>query len=339
MAQKVGIKQIAEQCGVSKTAVSMVLNNRAGVSDSTRERIRRTIGELGYRPNQAARRLGRGGTTGSKSGMLGFLAFDRWADSGHSYYGQVLAGASLHAQELGVGLTYHQVIDPTDAPPDSVDIEALDGLLVTGKPTLGFIEAMRKRSAPIVVVSPSTPHIQADSVRPENIESAWVATRHLIELGHTQIGYLGGQSFNADAQERHFGYRLAMQEAGLEVDDDRSVFTDFSPEGGEQGMRELIERGHPMTAVFAGGDYLALGAYDAAHHAGLSIPGDLSIVGFDDIEPVRYLRPALTTVHIDLRAVGARAVDRLMQLITADQSPLRIRVPGELVLRDSTAPV
>lgn len=337
-ATKVGIKEIAERCGVSKSSVSLVLNNRKGVSDGTRQRIQKAMGELGYRPLRSTRRGVRSrSSNGSRDGVIGFLAFDRWANAGHSYYGPILTGASVHAKGVGYGLTYTQVLDPSQVEPEEVDLASVDGLLITGRPQPGFIELLRARGLPFVVVSPSTPHIDADSVRPENIEGSWIATRHLVLLGHRKIGYLGGEESNTDAQERYFGYRLALQEGGLPVDDDLVTFTDFSPPGGEAGLKQLIERDTGVTAVYAGGDYLALGVYEAAHKAGLSIPHDLSVVGFDDIEPVRYLRPGLTTMQMDLQAIGARSVDRLLQLLDEEQPPVNLRVPSKLLVRDSTA--
>ncbi|MBB6429129.1 LacI family DNA-binding transcriptional regulator [Algisphaera agarilytica] len=337
MSEKVGIKEVAERCGVSKSAVSLVINNRRGVSDQTRDRIRKAIKDLGFRPNTAARRLG-GRDSQGEIGQYGFLAFDAWADSSHSYYGQVLAGASIHAQKLGARLSFFQVPEPDTAGklPPQVNLDALDGCLITGRPSLEILRSISKSSKPTVMVSPSTPHVVADSVRPENIEGSWLATRHLIELGHSRIAFLGGNVDNVDAQERYLGYRMAVQEAGIELDEDLVEFQDFSPPGGRTALANVLSRSSGVTAVFAGGDYLAIGAYDAAHDAGLEIPGDLSIVGFDDIEPVRYLRPALTTIHIDLHAIGAHAFDRVLQLIDKPQPLVHLRVPGKLVQRDST---
>ncbi len=334
MQTKVRIKDIAKHCGVSTTAVSLVLNNRKGVSEETRGQILSAIDQFEFRPSAAARRLGLGGRGGT--GLLGLVAFDAWADANHSYYGQLLTGASLHAQELGPGISFFQVADSTDRLPAKLDLSALDGLLLTGTPTPAIMDLLERSGKPRVLVSPSTPHLLIDSVRPENIESSWLATRHLIELGHRRIAYLGGSVENTDAQERHLGYRMALQQSGLAYDESLVEFADFPPPGGCRAMEQVLARASDVTAVFAGGDYLAIGAHDAAFAAGLSIPEDLSIVGFDDIEPVQYLRPALTTVHINPRALGDRAVDRLMQTIAKPQPPLHTRVPGDLVVRAST---
>ncbi len=336
MQERVGIKEVAERCGVSKSAVSLVINNRRGVSDQTRERIQDAIKDLGFRPNNAARALG-GRETVVSAGRLAFVAFDDWADASHSYYGQVLAGASLHAQELGAELSFFQVTNPqqTDILPSQVDVAGLDGMLITGKPSDAVLQQLLDNKSPVVMVSPSTPHIMADSIRPENVEGSWLATRHLIEHGHRRIAYLGGSRHNVDAQERYLGYRMAMIEANLPIDESLVEFQDFSPPGGRLALQRVFERAQGVTAVYAGGDYLAIGAYEAAHDLGLCVPEDLSVVGFDNIEPVKYLRPGLTTIGIDLRAIGARAVDRVLQLIKRPQPLVHLRVPGKLVVRGS----
>lgn len=334
---KVGIKDIAAECNVSTTSVSLVLNDRPGVSDQTRRRIQKKIKDLGYRPSQSAKSLGQRRRRTRKSREIALLAFGISVLKSHSYYGPIMLGVTSQAQELGMQ-TKAESISADNVKPDDVDFDELSGLIITGNPPHEFMQRAIKASVPYVLVACSRALVPGDYIRAENIESSYEAVKHLADLGHKRIAFLGGEKSNPECWERYAGYLRAIDEAGCDRDPELEVFTTFDSERNQEGMEGLLAREIPYTAIFASQDYLAIGVYHVAHEVGLEIPNDISVVGFDDIEPARFLRPMLTTIQTDQVAIGTAAVDRLMQIIEGDDTPLGIRVPTKLVVRDSCQP-
>lgn len=334
---KVGIKDIAAECNVSTTSVSLVLNDRPGVSDQTRRRIQKKIKELGYRPSQNAKSLGQRRRRSQKSREIAFLAFGISVLKSHSYYGPIMLGVTSRAQEMGLQ-TKAESLSADTVNPTNVDFEELSGLIITGNPSPEFMERAIKASVPYVLVACSRALVPGDYIRAENIESSYEAVKHLADLGHRRIAFLGGEKSNPECWERYAGYLRAIDEAGCDRDPKLEVFTTFNSERNREGMEGLLARKTPFTGIYASQDYLAIGVYHVAHEVGLEIPKDISVIGFDDIEPARFLRPTLTTVQTDQVGIGTAAADRLMQIIEGDNTPIGIRVPTKLVARDSCRP-
>ncbi|MGL4512478.1 MAG: LacI family DNA-binding transcriptional regulator [Lacipirellulaceae bacterium] len=337
---KVGVKQIAAETGVSAAAVSLVLNDRPGVSTETRRRVRATAKRLGYQHRSLADRARAAEVAAHRAsglGSIGFYAFGVNAGLGHSYYGAILSGASAAARDAGLQLRFAAFDAPAEFPADLAD-EGVDGVLVTGRPRPEFVDSLRRRGVPYVLVCCSLAHLEGDSIGPENIESSYRVVRRLAELGHARVAYLGGEPVNTDARERLLGYQWAVEDLGLDRDPGLVSLEFFNTEQGAEGFRRMWRDAAPFTAVYAASDFLAMGVYRVARELGLEVPRDLSVFGFDNNTLCETIHPTLSTVGLDRERVGRLAVKRLHDVIRERQPPLSLRLPTELIERESTAP-
>ncbi|HET8958076.1 MAG TPA: substrate-binding domain-containing protein, partial [Microcella sp.] len=202
-------------------------------------------------------------------------------------------------------------------------------------------ERLRSRAIPFVIVDPAgDPSPDVPSVGSANWSGGLAATRHLIELGHTRIAAITGPRDMMCSLARLDGYRSAMNSAGLTIENDWVRFGDFHVEGGRTQALHLLDRPERPTAIFAGSDLQALGALEAARSLGLSVPDDVSIVGYDDIPLSRWVSPRLTTVHQPLRQMGVEAAKLVLSAARGEDAPgsARMDLATSLVVRDSTAP-
>ena len=167
-------------------------------------------------------------------------------------------------------------------------------------------------SVPIVLMNPEVLLPGSDTVRIDNAQGAWSVVRHLIGLGHRRIAIVTGPSHNIDARQRLDGYRAALREAAIEVDADLEFHGDFSERSGYEAARAMLQQRARLTAVFVANDHMAVGALGAFQEAGVRVPEDVALAGFDDIPMARYLTPPLTTVHVNVLQLGRRAVDLLL---------------------------
>lgn len=332
---RVGLKDIAACTGVSSAAVSLVLNNRPGVSPETRRRVNDAAKRLGYKP-RGVRARPLAGVAPASLRTIGFYAFGVNAALGHSYYGAILSGASAAARDSGLQLSFEAFEAPISEP-EELPSRAADGLLITGRPPREFVERLDAEGVPYVLVCCSLAHLPGDTIGPENIDSSYRAVHYLAELGHERIAYLGGEASNPDARERYLGYRWAVEDLGLGYDDRLVLLSFFDTEHGVSGFEELRSRDVPFTALYAASDFLAIGAYASAREAGLSVPDGLSVIGFDNNTMGASVHPKLTTIGLDRERVGRLAVTRLCELVGLEQPPLVQRVPAELIVRDSCA--
>jgi LacI family xylobiose transport system transcriptional regulator len=203
-----------------------------------------------------------------------------------------------------------------------------------------YRERLRSRAIPFVIVDPAgDPSPDAPSVGSANWSGGLAATRHLIELGHRRIAAITGPEDMMCSLARVDGYRSAMNSAGLPIDEAWIRFGDFHVEGGRDRARELLALPDAPTAIFAGSDLQALGVLDAVREAGLRVPDDVSIVGYDDIPLARWVSPRLTTVHQPLRRMGEEAARLAIRLADEPvETTPRMDLATSLVVRDSTAP-
>lgn len=330
---RVGLKDIAAETGVSSAAVSLVLNNRPGVSRETRRRVSDAAKQLGYEP-----RRNRAPVVASEPSStlrsVGFFAFGVNAALGHSYYGDILSGASSEARELGVQITF-EAFDDTLPDVSELLIHPADGLLISGRPPREFVMRLQREKIPYVLVCCSLAHLPGDTIGPENVESSYQAVSYLAGLGHRRIAYLGGEPDNADARERYLGYRWAVEDLGLEDDERLAMLSFFDTEHGVSGLHQLREQAGDFTALYAASDFLAMGVYRSARELGISIPDELSVFGFDNNTLCETLHPALSTMGLDRDRVGRLAIRRLSSIVTTPQDATITRVPAGLIERDS----
>ncbi|KQS66011.1 LacI family transcriptional regulator [Modestobacter sp. Leaf380] len=326
---------VAQLAGVSHQTVSRVLNDHPYVKDETRERVLAAMAKLGYRRNLTARALAR-----RQSDTIGVIAFDT------TLHGPASTLFSLEQAARAAGYEVHVVTVPDPDPQafaDAVDRlvdQSVCGVVVLA-PQRAAVQVMAGLPADLPAVAveggaaPGVPSVVVDQ-----FDGALQATRHLIELGHTEIAHVRGREDWLEANARADGWRQAVLAAGLTARE--PLAGDWSARSGYDAGLLLHERWPEVTAVFVGNDHMALGLVRALSEAGVDVPGDVSVVGFDDIAEAGYLRPPLTTVHQDFAEVGRRCVDVLVERIDAAERWFQgqpVVVPSRLVVRASTGPV
>lgn len=319
---------VARLAGVSHQTVSRVINGSTQVRPETRERVQDAMRKLDYRPNSLARALATG-----RSRMLGVISFDT------VLYGP---GSTL----FGIHRAAHEedyFISTASLPsfePDAF-VVALDRLLMQGAEGILVIAPQTDAAAALHQVPTDVPLVAVEAgpggiplVSVDQFDGAAKATRHLLELGHRTVVHVSGPPDWVEAQERIAGWRDTLVAEGAEI---RAPLTgDWSPAAGYELGRQLA-RDSSVTAVFVANDQMALGLLRALHEAGRAVPGDVSVVGFDDVPEAAYFSPPLTTVRQDFITLGREAFHLLRREIdTTVRSRDRIAIPAELVVRSSS---
>ena len=323
------IRDVAARAGVSYQTVSRVLNDSPSIRDATRDRVLAAIEELGYRPNQAARAL-----VTSRSRTIGVLS----AMTAH--YGPTTAINSIEmaAREAGYRLTITNSQSSGYASiKSSLDhllSQSIEALVVIA-PQVRVFEAIQDLSisVPFVTIE-STGRDIGHSMSVDQVAGARLATKHLIDLGHTEILHIAGPQDWIEAEARMQGYLQALGEADLRTR--APILGDWSASFGYWAGLELL-RMRDFTAVFAGNDQMALGFLHACRDAGLEVPGDISVIGFDDLPESAHFSPPLTTVRQNFTEVGRRAIAILLAELRGETGIDHVMVAPELILRESTA--
>ena len=332
------ISAVAEAAGVSIATVSKVVNRRTGVGETTRTRVLGEIERLGY-VSIAERQIAY--ANGADATFECLIAFDE--DAENPYYSTLLRGVIRGAERLGVSLVLR--------PPAMADASPMDwaqGLARSGR--AGVIEvtsafsASRERALkavglPMVLVDPlDVPRTSTPSVGATNWSGGYTAARHLLELGHTRIAYIGGPPTAGCDHARAHGWAAAMVEAGLPADVNEAPRHSYTFEHGVRAGCALLERPDRPTAIFAGADPVALGVLEAARQLGLSVPDDVSVIGFDDTALARTSSPPLTTIHQPIMEIGSTAVANLLRLAAGESfTTKRVELSTHLVVRQTTA--
>lgn len=323
---------VAAAAGVSHQTVSRVLNGSDKVTAQTRQRVQQAIDELGYRRNSVARAL-----VTRRSGIIGIIT----TTSVHHGPSSILLAIQLAAREAGyfTGVAPLEVSTP-ETLRRAVDHflgQAVEGIVIVA-PLVEMAENVDLLDVPVPVVAVRSPMVaQAAGVLSVSVDQeggARQAVHHLIELGHTDIAHVPGPPDWSEAQARESEWRRVMSEAGLPVRE--PVARGWNSQTGYDMGLQFVREGVP-TAVFAANDELAFGLVRAFHETGLSVPGDVSIVGFDDIPTAKFFIPSLTTVRQDFHELGHQVVTTLIDAIRGDQPLNPISLPTQLIVRESTA--
>lgn len=325
--RNVGIREVARLAGVSRQTVSRVINGHPSLRPETRDRVLMTIEQLGYRPNRLAQALGRG-----SSGTLGVLLSQRVS---YSAAGEALLGIEAAAREAGYLVNTTRLVDSDpESLREALELQTqamVEGLVVIAPQTsiLKAIDELRL-DTPYVLLharAGTDPHeIFVDQHR-----GARAAVRHLIDLGHRDILHITGPQEWIEAEARMQGYLDELGAADLEPL--QPVLGDWTADFGYRAGLELGAMAD-FTAVFAGNDLMALGLIHGLHDCGLNVPGDVSVVGFDDVPEAAHYLPPLTTVRQDFAALGRHCVVRLLG--AEDPVVGSMALPPALVVRAST---
>lgn len=307
--KQVTINDIARLAGVSKKSVSRVLNGESGVSETTRERVQAIMAEQGYRPDRRARAL-----AGNRSYLLA-IAYN---NPNSAYVLELLQGVLEVANTRG----YEVIMHPVDIETSSAEQQLLDFLrrsgidgLILSPPLSDAPEALGELTRgkwPVARIAGDDISLNIPQVRFDDRAAALAVTNHLLQLGHRRIGFVGGGQDSAPSRRRLAGFRDAMAGRGQDVNPAWQAWGEFTFSSGLEAGRRLLTPQDGPTALMCCNDQMAAGVVHAAQEAGLSVPGDLSVTGFDDAPIAREFWPPLTTVSQPVEAMGSAATEQLI---------------------------
>jgi LacI family transcriptional regulator len=337
--RRVTLSDVARRANVSLGTASKVVNNRGGVGDDTRVRVEEAATALGYvglaERNRATLRAG--------ERTIEVLIDPE--DVSNPYLASFIGGALETAGAAATGLLVRAISSITaETPTTWATTLARSGRIgvieVTSTYSQARERALRAVGLAMVLVDPiDVPRTTTPSIGATNWAGAYEATRHLLDIGHRRIAYIGGPPKAACDVVRAHGWAAAMSEAGLRVDLDHIPRRSYSYEHGLDAATELLRAPHRPTAIFAGSDVSAMGVLEAARRLGISVPDELSVVGFDDTILARTSTPPLTTVHQPIADIGRTAVSTLLRVSAGEpQTTKRVELSTHLVVRASTAP-
>lgn len=303
------ISDVAKKAGVSTATVSRIINNLSGYSEETRTRVEKAIKELGYKPNAVAR-----GLAGGRTNTIGVLL----PSLSSRFSSQLIHGIETRAHKLG----YSVIICNTDSNGERtmeylriLSEKRVEGILFASEwVTDEYGKYLKEMGIPVVLVSTYSNKFDFPYVRVDDRQAAYSATKYLIDCGHRKIGFISGRPEDPIAGlPRIEGYKNALSEAGIGIDDKLIVYGDFHFQSGVVAMEELMNRDNSITAVFSSSDEMALGALTYLHSKGIAVPKELSLVGYDDTQDALMSVPPLTTVHQPINEMGEKAVELLFE--------------------------
>lgn len=325
------IKDVAREAGVSVATVSRVYSGRDPVSEHTRMRVCAVGARLGYAPHGAAQSL-----ITNRTSTIGVLLPDLHGE----FFSEVIRGIDQTARLEG----YHLLLSSAHQDPAAMEAALramrgrVDGMIIMS-PDLAARSPLASLPTrfPVVLLNSADAGRHAGTITIANFDGAAAMVRHLVSLGHRRIAMLCGTEGNLDAAERRRGFHAALEDAGIEPCAKLDLEGDFDEHSGFAAAERMLELDPLPTAVFAANDSMAIGALFAFRRAGLRVPDDIALAGFDDIPSARYMDPPLTSVHVDISALGERATRRLFEAMSdpvanvcADEV-----LPAHLVVRAS----
>ena len=333
----VRLQDVAKAAGVSVATVSMVVNNNPRISPATKKRVQRYIEQLGYLPNRSAQII-----SGARQPAVAVLLPPQRHTFADVYFGELISGIADAAARLGQAIVFER------ATPEFIrsrkhlsmlDTKQADGMLILGFNDMHrFVDDFSGSKANVVAVDSRLARPGAiDTVGCDYRSGAQQAMNYLLQLGHRKIGLLtatGGGRCTRDVVDV---YRATMATCGVKPQDDWTVDGRLTEEGGDEAAAYMLGKHPEITALFAVNDKMAIGALHYATRNNLSVPKDLSIIGFDNLRHAAFMNPSLSTVHLPLHEVGARACERLIERINGRTEATDDRLPTHLVVRNSTS--
>jgi LacI family repressor for deo operon, udp, cdd, tsx, nupC, and nupG len=326
------IKDVARLAGVSTATVSRTLAEPDKVSDATRKKVQSAIERSGYVRNELARSF----RMQSTQTILVLVP-----DIGNPFYSLIIQGLEEVAQQHG----YRLLLGDTQNHPEreieylqSVMQRQVDGVISLGHTLPRVLEFKDGKPVPLVMACEYLHDATVSSISIDNIAAAALATRHLLDLGHRRIAFINGPAQTPLSKDRLRGYREALKAADLAYDKNLVIRGDFSLLSGERAATALLAEKIKFSAIFAANDAMGIGAIKVLRAHRLKVPGDISVVGFDDIEFAQYVEPPLTTIHQPRREIGRAAMNRMLaRLADGGAPPAPVVLGHDLVVRGSTA--
>ncbi|GHX89170.1 substrate-binding domain-containing protein [Vibrio cholerae] len=326
------MKDIARLAGVSTSTVSHVINKSRFVSDEIAERVNNAAQQLNYAPSALARSLKM-----NRTKTIGMLV----TTSTNPFFGEVVKGVERSCYHQGYNLILCNTEGDNQRMKASINTllqKRVDGLLLMCSTLEGERLDVFDRypDIPIVVMDWGPILFASDKIQDNSLQGGYMAAKHLIECGHKEIGCITGPLIRHQAQMRYEGYKRALAEAGIAINPDWIVESDFECEGGYQAFEKLYQRGKLPSALFVSNDMMAMGVIQAASQRGLRVPDDLSLIGYDDVHIAKFMTPALTTIHQPKYRLGKAAVDTLLyRLENPDTTAQVVQLEPTLVARSS----
>ena len=334
---EVTIIDVAREANVSYSTVSRVVNNKEYVKPETRRRVVQAMSRLGYQVNMQARSL-----AGGRSNVIGLLVVDLTTQ----YMGEIMRGIDdvLAANQYELMLyTTHRRKTKESTYVNMMARGLADGLLIVlPRNTDEYLESLRTRDFPYVLIDQTSVDESDLTVYSSNQQGGYEATKHLIELGHRRIGIISGWMDMISAKDRLEGYKAALADHNIPLNPELIFEGDFTQSSGYSGATRFLHMEERPTAVFASNDVQAMGVIEATRACGLHVPKDLSVIGFDDIPMAALSNPQLTTVHQPLQEMGKLATQMLLESINNSEEKVKKStskiLPTELIIRETTAP-
>ncbi len=326
------IKDVAREAGVSISTVSHALSGKRPISEPTRRRVLEAVELLGYRPSWTARSLASG-----RTGVIGLIV----ADISNPFYPTVARGV----EDVANAHDYSLVICSTDGDErrergyiDVLEARQVDGIVymagLAANRRLG--ELIARGSIPVVAADEQLAELDLPGVYLMNERAGRMVADHLASLGHARLGFVGGPRHLPTVAERLEGYVGGAATHGITIPDELIAFAYNRAEGGQVAAAILMALDDPPTAVFVANDMMALGVLEHCRSAGLAVPGDLSVVGVDDLSVARLV--GLTTIRQPMYEIGATAASLLFEILDSGANPATVRMQPELVVRSTTGP-
>jgi DNA-binding LacI/PurR family transcriptional regulator len=324
------LKDVAEHAQVSKATVSRVLNNNSHVAEELRIRVLESIRLLGYQPNRAARRL-----RASVSDVLGLII----SDIENPFFISVVRGVedTAYVSQMSV------VLCNTDENPAKqqmylrvMQAERVAGLIISPTNVNEDFTELRQLGIPVILLDRRTDKFETDAVTIDNVGGAYLAVKHLVDLGYERIGTIGGSPHLTTGRERYEGYRKALNAAGLKIDEKLVKIGDFKTDSGYQLASELINLPRPPQAIFVANNLMTLGALRVLRENNVRVPQDVALVGFDDMPWSSELCPPLTAISQPTYELGQETVHLLLRRLANPDAPIRtVTLQPRLIVRES----
>jgi len=331
------IKDVAKRANVSTATVSLVINKNKRISQNTRRRVLKTIDDLDYQPSRSARDL-----VSQKSGNIGFILTEDHFLKTEPFYTQIFLGAEFEARRH----LYYVLLSMVSTDylqrntlPRFVLENSVDGIIIAGKIPDELITNLKKYPFPVVYIDYYPNEGEHAAVLIDNLDGGIQATQHLIDCGHSQIAFLGGDMDHPSIHDRFQGYKMALEKKGLSFSNENviNIEKDTSQKNGYNAASTLLKKDNQITAIFACNDAMAIGAMQYLKKKGLRIPADISIIGFDDIQMDILVDPPLTTMQVPKVDMGSEAMRLISEILGNKVNGTRkILMPVNLVLRNST---
>lgn len=330
------IKDVAKKAEVSPSTVSRVIANNPRISQDTHEKVRKAMKELGYHPNAMAR-----GLVKQKSQTIGlFISTSAELALSNPFFVEAIRGIGSVIQKHGYSLLLHSIEDEKDAEKACLSLlrqKKVDGVVLsTSRVNDKLISKLQTEGYPFVVIGRPVPGLSINWVNNDNIKAAYEATEYLLKLGHQQIAMISGPEDLVVSMDRAKGYKMALQSYGLPFRQEYLKSGPFTQVFGQEAMKHLLSLEQPPTAVLVADDLMAFGGMETLKTRNLSIPGDMSIVGFNDSPLASFIHPALTSVNLNIHELGTQAAKLLMEIVEKPGHNASQRViPTQLIIRES----